>query len=115
MEVKSESEVTQSCPTLRDPTDYSLPGSSVYGIFQARVMEWIAIAFSVNTPVIPFQAFLQLCIYLLCKYYIKQIDNFIVVISLCLYTQKFIYMHVDTYMHLFTEQGGVDWEKQLSN
>ena len=46
MKVKSESEVTQSCPTLRDPMDCSLPGSSVHGIFQARVLEWVAIAFS---------------------------------------------------------------------
>ena len=44
--MKSESEVTQSCPTLCDPMDCSLPGSSVYGIFQARVLEWGAIAFS---------------------------------------------------------------------
>ena len=41
-----ESEVTQSCPTLRDPMDCSLPGSSIHGIFQARVLEWGAIAFS---------------------------------------------------------------------
>ena len=46
MKVKSESEVTQSCPTLSDSTDCSLPGSSVHGIFQARVLEWGAIAFS---------------------------------------------------------------------
>ena len=46
MKVKSESEVTQLCPTLRDPMDCSLPGSSVHGIFQARVLEWVAIAFS---------------------------------------------------------------------
>ena len=56
MKVKSESEVaqwcptlrdpTQSCPTLRDPMDCSLPGSSARGIFQARVLEWSAIAFS---------------------------------------------------------------------
>ena len=44
MKVKSESEVAQSCPTLRDPMDFSLPGSSVHGIFQARVLEWGAIA-----------------------------------------------------------------------
>ena len=44
--VKSESEVTQSCPTLLDPMHYSLPGSSVHGIFQARILEWGAIAFS---------------------------------------------------------------------
>ena len=46
MEVKSESEVTQSCPTLSDPMDCSLPGSSIHGTFQARVLEWGAIAFS---------------------------------------------------------------------
>ena len=44
--VKSESEVAQSCPTLSDPMDCSLPGSSVHGIFQARVLEWGAIALS---------------------------------------------------------------------
>ena len=48
MKVKSESEVAQSCPTLSDSMDCSLPGSSVHGIFQARVLEWGAIAFSVN-------------------------------------------------------------------
>ena len=46
MKVKSESEVAQLCPTLHDPMDSSLPGSSVPGIFQARVLEWGAIAFS---------------------------------------------------------------------
>ena len=46
--MKSESEVAQSCPTLSDPMDYSLPGSSVYGIFQAGVLEWGAIAFSIQ-------------------------------------------------------------------
>ena len=46
MKVKSESEVAQSCPTLSDPTDCSLPGSSIHGIFQAGVLEWGAIAFS---------------------------------------------------------------------
>ena len=46
MKVKSESEVAQSCPTLRDPMDCSLSGSSVHGIFQARLLEWGAIAFS---------------------------------------------------------------------
>ena len=48
MKVKSESEVTQSCPTLRDSMNCSPPGSSVHGIFQARVLEWGAIAFSVK-------------------------------------------------------------------
>ena len=46
MKVKSQSEVAQSCPTLCDPMDCSLLGSSVHGIFQARVLEWVAIAFS---------------------------------------------------------------------
>ena len=45
---ESESEVVQLCPTLRDPTDCSLPGSSVHGSFQARVLEWGAIAFSLT-------------------------------------------------------------------
>ena len=46
MNVKSESETAQSCPTLSDPTDCSPPGSSIHGIFQARVLEWGATAFS---------------------------------------------------------------------
>ena len=46
MKVKSESEVAQSCPTLSDPMDCSLPGFSVHGIFQARRLEWIAISYS---------------------------------------------------------------------
>ena len=50
MKVKSESEVAQSCLTLRDPMICSLPGSSVHGIFQARVLEWGAIAFSNQQP-----------------------------------------------------------------
>ena len=46
MKVESESEVAQSCLTLRDLVDCSLTGSSIHGIFQARVLEWVAIAFS---------------------------------------------------------------------
>ena len=49
LKVKSESEVAQSCLTLSDPMDCSLPGSSGHGIFYARVLEWVAIAFSVST------------------------------------------------------------------
>ena len=59
MKVKSESKVAQSCPTLSDPMDYSLPDSSVHGIFQARVLEWGAIAFSdsdYNIPRVPWTA-----------------------------------------------------------
>ena len=46
-EDESEREVTQSCPTLCDPMDYSLPGSSLHEIFQARILEWVAIQHSV--------------------------------------------------------------------
>jgi len=49
---ESESEVAQSCPTLYDPMDCSLPGSSVHGIFQARVLEWVAISFSNHLQVL---------------------------------------------------------------
>ena len=48
MKVKSQSEVTQSCPTLRDPMDCSLPGSSIHGIFQTRVLEWGALPSLIN-------------------------------------------------------------------
>ena len=51
MKVKSQSEVAQSCPTLSDPMDCSLPGSSIHGIFQARVLEWGAIAFSITPSI----------------------------------------------------------------
>ena len=57
MEVKSKSEVAQLCPTKRDPIDCSLPVASIHGIFQARVLEWVAIAFSA--------AYLRLLIFLL--------------------------------------------------
>ena len=53
MKVKSESEAAQSCPTLRDPMDCSLPGSSVHGIFQARVLKWDAITFSAKHSRLP--------------------------------------------------------------
>ena len=54
MKVKRESEVAQSCLTLSDPMDYSLPGSSVHEISQARVLEWGAIAFSNWAALLPF-------------------------------------------------------------
>ena len=61
MKVKSESEVAQSCPTLSDPMDCSLPGSSVHGIFQERVLEWDAIAFSNRTDAAAAAKSLQSC------------------------------------------------------
>ena len=53
MKVKRESEVAQSCPTLSDPTDCTLPGSCIHGILQTRVLEWVAIAFSRKQPKCP--------------------------------------------------------------
>ena len=52
MKVKSETEVVQSCLTPSDPMDCSPPGSSIHGIFQARVLEWDAIAFSGYSPAV---------------------------------------------------------------
>ena len=49
-EYESECEVTQLCLTLFDPMDYSLPGSSIRGIFQAKIQEWVAISFSRDLP-----------------------------------------------------------------
>ena len=66
MKVKSESEVAQSCLTLSDPMDCSLPGSSVHGIFQARVLEWGAIAFSCLELVNPIKPFCKPFETLLC-------------------------------------------------
>ena len=60
VKVKSESEITQSCPTHSDPMDCSLPGSSIHGIFQARVLEWGAIAFSIHMLVFCKQAEIKL-------------------------------------------------------
>ena len=51
-----KSEVAQSCPTLCDPVDYSLPGSSVHGIFQARILEWVAVSFSRGSLLLPNRA-----------------------------------------------------------
>jgi len=59
--VKSESEVVQLCPTPSDPMDCRLPGSSIHGIFQARVLEWVAIALSKNA--LFFSFFNLLCFY----------------------------------------------------
>ena len=60
MKVKSESEVAQLCLTPSDSVDCSLPGSSIHGIFQARVLEWVAIAFVTHTNPLPNVSFLHL-------------------------------------------------------
>ena len=80
MKVKSESEVTQSCPTLSDPMDCSLPGSSVHGILQARVLEWGAIAFSE----ICHSIHLVIIVFLIVfppSYYFKQYEDIMKVIA----------------------------------
>ena len=61
MKVKSEREVAQSCPTLSDPLDCSPPGSSVHGIFQARELEWGAIAFCWGLSIVPDMVYLGIC------------------------------------------------------
>ena len=65
MKVKSESEVAQLCPTLCDSMDYSLPGSSVHGIFQARVLEWGAITFSMHAYLDEFKKQFEIMDYML--------------------------------------------------
>ena len=73
MKVKSENEVAQLCPTLCNPMDCSLPGSFIHGIFQARVLEWGAIAFSVPSTALDlifFLCLLYLYFYILCHYLI---------------------------------------------
>ena len=66
MKVKNQSEVAQSCPTLSDPMDCSQPGSSVHGIFQARVLEWGAIAFY-RQPIMKWQE--------QCQEFRKEVEN----------------------------------------
>ena len=77
MKVKSESEVVQSCLTLSDPMDCSLPGSSVLGIFQARVLEWGAIAFSHVVCIC-------VCVYIYIYMYM----------CVCIYIYIYIYMYI---------------------
>ena len=79
MKVKSENEVAQSCPTPSDPMDCSPPGSSIHGIFQARVLEWVAIAFSYIHII--FQSLLRAC----CKHDALLILNTLLCIFLKLY------------------------------
>ena len=86
MEVKSESEVAQSCPTLSDPMDYSPSGSSVHGILQARVLEWVAIAFSDTYTV-------------MYKYIYVYIHMYI---HVCMYNTLYLCIHLNTYMSAYS-------------
>ena len=82
--VKSENEDAQSYPTLSDPMDCSLPGSSVHGILHARVLEWVAIAFSDNHVSQSLIINLSLSLPL----------------SLSLYIYIYMYTHTDTYIYI---------------
>ena len=96
MKVKSESEVAQSCPTLRVPMDCSLPGSSIHGIFQARVLEWVAIFFSRDYLDLVKQKY---CIFhriqsrsRVAEYNVQKLNN-IICIMWCKKNQKHLYSH----------------------
>ena len=88
MKVKSESEVTQSCPTLSDPMDCSPPGFSVYGTFQARVLEWGATAFSTWSSE-------------KAKYYIPELEEFTVysLLEINKYVYNYKIKHFKSYWH----------------
>ena len=81
IKVKSESEVAQSCLTLCERMDCSLPGSSVHGIFQARVLEWGAIAFSGYSHYFPSNSLIQPTIFMSISTKILQIKNKLVKIT----------------------------------
>ena len=99
MKVKSESEVAQSCPSLSDPMDCSLPGSSVHRIFQSRVLEWVAIAFSYQLPsllkfmpiesVMPSNHLICCCPLLLLPSIFPSIRVFSIESALCIRQQKY--------------------------
>ena len=86
MKVKRESKVTQSCPTLSDPVDRSLPGSSIHGIFQARVLEWGAIAFSMKyVNVVLILLYSQVIQLYVCKYFYIHTYTFFIFFSIMVY------------------------------
>ena len=99
VKVKSEREVAQSCPTLRDPMDCSLPGSSVHGILQARVLEWGAIAFSASILYMP----IKFCYYLLSPY--KQLLRifmfyFVLLLSYLVGDEDVSHLHHQALVHM---------------
>ena len=89
--VESESEVVQSCPTLSDPTDCSLPGSSIHGIFWATVLEWGAIAFSH----ICVYTYIHMCIHT----YMGIFTAVYVYTHMCIYIM-YIYMYIHIYIYI---------------
>ena len=88
MKVKNESEVAQLCQTLSDPMDCSLPGSTIHGIFQARVLEWGAIAFSDTSHYDSFNYLIHLVICMCVYIYIS------LCVYLCVYMKNYIYREI---------------------
>ena len=97
MKVKSESEVSQSCPTLSDLMDPSVPGSSVHGIFQARVQEWGAIAFSDKQQE-------EQTMFMIGRYIIGKMLNFIKLIYIFNELSGKIITAVCIGIHMYTEK-----------
>ena len=91
MKVKSKSEVAQSCPTLSDPMDCSLTGSSVHGIFQTRVLEWGAIAFSEIYIYTHTYICVCVCVCVCICIYIY------IYMCVCVYVCIYIYTHIPKY------------------
>ena len=101
MQVKSESKVAQSCPTLSDPMDCSPPGSSVHGIFQARVLEWVASAFSNSMLQSAYQNMWHKNTKILFSAFIIFISTFTLQISIVLYITYFSYLAINTVICLY--------------
>jgi len=98
--VKSESEVAESCPTLSDPMDCSPPGSSIHGIFQARVLEWGAIAFSKfndSCPQIKIEARSEALAFLMLKILITRLDSPVFTLFQLIFLNK-ILMYIFHYL-----------------
>ena len=110
MKVKSESKVAQLCPILSDPMDCSPPGSSIHGIFQARVLEWGAIAFSVKSQTYIKQKFMKwnsCCKFLflskcLLDYALSQILIFIEI----MWQDYFLFLNLCIYLYLYIQLVG---------
>ena len=86
MKVKSESEVAQSCPTPSDPMDYSLPAFSIHGICQARVQEWVAIAFSDQKIARGYISLWSCLIFTKIHRFMLEFYLFLLFVSTCFYT-----------------------------
>ena len=124
MKVKSESEVAQSCLTLSDPMDCSLPGFSIHGVFQARVLEWGAIAFSrtyvylwlihVNVWQKPEQ-YCKAIILQLKLNKLKKIRYINVSVCVCVCVCVFMYLHANTEIEVWSIKWLLDSNIYLLN